>query len=162
MEDASPILYLTSTLHSTEYGLNFAYDGETVRFNCTAEGNSIAWSSDEYIGSDGNRLEFVSIEPMGTVHRVGQTVATLVDVSNRNGLTRLQSQLQISVRSVFQISSIRCHNVGSDSMKSISFGTNGIKDICIWPVCTMYSTCTCIVENIVATQTLYHYTHNHY
>ena len=128
MEDASQfnLLSLTSTLHSTEYGLKFAYDGETVRFNCIAMGNSMAWSSDEYIGSDGNRLEFVSIEPKGTEYRAGQTVATLISISNMNGSIMLKSQLQISVQSAFQISSIRCHNIGSDTVNTISFETNGI------------------------------------
>ena len=116
---------LTSTLHSTEYGLKFAYDGEIIRFTCVAEGNSMAWSSDEYIGSDGNRLEFVAIEQKGTEYRAGQTVATLVDVSSVNGLTILESLLQISVRSAFQTSSIRCHNLGSDTVNTISFETSG-------------------------------------
>ena len=117
---------LTSTLHSTEYGLKFAYDGEIIRFTCVVEGNSMAWSSDEYIGSDGDRLEFVSIESKGTEYRVGQTVATLVNVSNVNGKAILESQLQISAQYTFQISSIRCHNIGSDTVNTILFGTNGI------------------------------------
>ena len=122
---------LTNTLHSTEYGLKFAYDGEIVIFTCVVEGNTIAWSSDEYIGTDGNRLEFISNDQKGTEYNVGQTVATLLNISSMNGLTMLESQLQISVRSAFQISSIRCHDIGSDSVNSISFGTNGMKGICI-------------------------------
>ena len=116
---------LTSTLHSTVYGLKFAYDGETVTFTCVTEGNSMAWSSDEYIGSDGNRLEFVSIEREGTTHRAGQAVATLVNISDINGLIILKSVLHILVSSAFQISSIRCHSVGSDAVNTITFGTAG-------------------------------------
>ena len=122
---------MTSTLHSTEYGVKFAYDRETVVFTCRAEGNSLGWSSDEYIGAGGSRLEFVSIDPTGTTYRVGQTVATLTNISNANGLTTLESLLQVSVQSAFQISSIRCHSLGSDTVNTILFETAGTYTIII-------------------------------
>ena len=117
---------LTSTLHSTFYGLNFAYDGERVTFTCVIEGsNSMAWTSDEYIGSD--RLEFISIEPEGTTYRANLAVATLVNASNVNGQIILKSRLEIYVSSNFQISSVTCHNIGNEAVNTISFGTTGIK-----------------------------------
>ena len=116
---------LNSTLHSTSHGVHFAYVGEYVVFTCISKGsNSIAWSSDEYIGSGGLRLEFISID-METTQRIGQTVATLTEVFRVEEKVILVSQLQITVQSTHQISSITCHNLGNDTTNTVSFDTAG-------------------------------------
>ena len=121
---------LNSTLHSTFYGVHFAYVGETVTFTCVTRGsNGIAWSSDEYIGSGGVRLEFIPIDMEGATQPVGQTVATLVRVSYEDGEIILVTQLQISVESTFQTTSITCHSLGNDAVNTISFLTAGTKRI---------------------------------
>ena len=108
--------------------MHVAYAGETVTFTCMTIGsNTIAWSSDEYIGSDGNRLEFIPVDMEGATQRVGQTVATLVNISSVEGVVILVSQLQISVQSTYQISSITCHSLGNDAVNTISFLTAGTK-----------------------------------
>ena len=106
----------------------FAYVGETVTFTCMTRGsNIIAWSSDEYTGLDGNRLEFIPVDVEGATQRVGQTVATLINVSRVEGEVILVSQLQISVLFMFQVSSITCHGLDNDAVNTISFLTAGTK-----------------------------------
>ena len=113
---------LNNTLHSTEYGVHFAYESETVTFTCVTRGsNSIAWSSDEYIGAD--RMEFASAEREGTTRSAADSgaIGRLVSVSNENGNVILVSQLQLNVQSTYQIASITCHNIGIDAMNTTTF-----------------------------------------
>ena len=120
---------LNSTLHSTFYGVNFAYDGEMVTFTCVARNSTlIAWSSNEYIGSDGLRLEFASIERVGTNRFAPNfgTTAQLVDSFREDGRVILVSQLNITVPSVYQISSITCHNIGMGTTAMTSFQLAGM------------------------------------
>ena len=118
---------LNSTLHETFYGVPFAYDSENVIFTCvTRDSNSIAWSSDDYIGSGGLRLEFASVEREGTTRNANSIAsAQLVSVSRTDGIVLLVSQLQISVQSTFQISSVTCHNIGKDTINITSFRMAG-------------------------------------
>ena len=110
---------LTSTLHSTKYGVNFAYAGETLKITCAIKGsNSLAWSSDEYIGRD--RIELVSALP-NEMQSAGQAEARFVNVSVTNGSTFLESELQIIVQSAFSIASVTCHNLGNETTKVITF-----------------------------------------
>lgn len=93
----------------------------------------LAWSSDEYIGSNGDRLEFISIEAEGTnrTARQSQTVAKLVGVSRGLGWVTLVSELRIQVPSSVQVTSnesITCHDAGNGVNNSISFLAIGIHD----------------------------------
>ena len=120
---------LTSTLHTTFYGVNFAYVGEIVTFTCVTRGSTlIAWSSDEYIGSGGLRLEFISVDQIGTTRSTanGGTVAQLVASTREGGIDTLVSQLNISVQSIYQISSITCHNIGMGTTNTTAFEIAGI------------------------------------
>ena len=120
---------LTSTLHSTKYGVKFAYASENVTFTCVTRGSSLmAWSSDEYIGSDGLRLEFVSIERKGINRTAGLAVATLVESSDNNGEITLVSQLRITIYSMYQISSITCHNIGIGTVNTTTFRMAGMDE----------------------------------
>ena len=127
---------LNSTLRFTEYGVPFAFVGETIIFTCRTEmSNSIGWSSSEYVGV--NRLNFASVEPDGTTRPPTDSgaVAQLVSSSRVNGTAILVSQLQITVQSMYQIAFISCHNIGVDKVNTTSFRMAG-KQI---HVCT----CTC-------------------
>ena len=123
---------LTSTLHSTFYGVNFAYAGENVTFTCMArESSLIAWSSNEYIGSDGLRLEFASVEPVGSMQSVpgGGTAAQLINSTYEDGIVTVVSQLNVLVQSTYQISSITCHNIGMGTTNTTSFEIAGISGL---------------------------------
>ena len=139
---------LNSTLHSTEYGVNFAYINETVTFTCWTKGSSLmGWSSKEYIGEGGVRFEFVSVDWVGTTRSAGQTVARLSNVSNVSGLITMVSELQISVQSVYQIATIKCHNFGNNTAKTISFQITGTQY-------RFYTYGTCFIANTFGTVNL--------
>ena len=85
----------------------------------------MAWMSEQYIGSDGSRLEFVVHENAGTTKHsqvVNQTFATLTDViEGVDGVDSvLISQLQITVLP-YQVSSITCHNIGTGNSTTTYF-----------------------------------------
>jgi hypothetical protein len=113
---------LNSTLHSTLYGVEVAYVDEMVVFTCVVRGsNSMAWTSEEYIGTGGQRLEFSAAEPAGTtLPAVGnsQTVATLVNATIDEIIV---SQLSIRIRPTYLIASIWCHNINAGTTNSVEF-----------------------------------------
>lgn len=117
---------VTSTLHSTPDGVNFAYANETVTFTCVTRGSSsMVWTSIDYISTNGGRIEYASIDSEGTSYHAGQTLTTLVSNSRVNGLVVLESQLQIVVQSNYQVSSVTCHNIGHNTENTTSFETAG-------------------------------------
>ena len=121
---------LNSTLRLTEYGVPFAYVGEVITFTCRTErSNLIGWSSKEYIGV--NRLDFASVEPDGTTRPPTESgaVARLISSSRVDGTVVLVSQLQITVQSVYQVASVTCHNIGINTIDTISFHMAGKVDL---------------------------------
>ena len=100
----TPNLTLTSTLPPK---LNQAYPGQEIIFTCVIvtpvgdPNNSaihLAWSSDDYIGSGGSRLELFLRESIGsqqTSRVIQSTVATLFNVSKKDGSLKIESQLRI-------------------------------------------------------------------
>ena len=100
-----------------------AFVDETVVFTCvTTESNHMGWSSEQYIGTGGRRLEFISANPVGSTKSLGQAEATLISFSD--GV--IVSQLQITVRSTFPNASVQCQNIGADRMTSITFRLAGM------------------------------------
>ena len=118
---------LNSTLHSTLYGVEVAYVDETVVFTCTVRGsNSMAWTSEEYIGTGGQRLEFSAAELPGTrLSAVGnsQTVAVLVSARIDEIIV---SELYIRIRPNYPTASVWCHNINAGTAKSVEFLLAGI------------------------------------
>jgi hypothetical protein len=113
---------LTSTLHSTLFGVEVAYVDEMVVFSCIVRGsNSMAWTSNEYIGTGGQRLEFSAAEPAGTrLSAVGnsQTTAVLINATIDEIII---SQLRIMIQSNSPTASVRCHNINAGTNSSIEF-----------------------------------------
>ena len=118
---------LNSTLHSTIYGVDVAYINEMVAFTCVVrESNSMAWTSEEYIGTGGQRLELSAAEPVGTNYSaVGniQTVATLVRATIDELIV---SQLRIRIKSTSPTASVQCHNINAGTNTSIEFLLAGV------------------------------------
>ena len=122
---------LSSTLQSTIHGAQVAFVDEMVVFTCTVRGsNSMAWRSDEYIGT-GQRLSLSTAQ--GLNHNVSalgndQTVAVLVNIINATTGTKLVviSELRIRVVSAYPVASVQCVNVGANNGNSTSFFLAGI------------------------------------
>ena len=121
---------LNSTLHTTTTGVLVAYDGETVIFTCeTRNSRTIAWSSNDYIGTGGTRLELTDVESEGTYRNAstGRASAVLISVDRSvQGMTILVSQLHIAIVSTYQTSSVTCHSVGGDESNTITFYMRGM------------------------------------
>ena len=122
VQGMSQVPELSSTLHSTIYGVQVAYVGEIVEFTCVIkESNSMAWSSEEYIGTRGQQLEFLAAERIGsnlTATENRQTIATLV---NTTGSDFIVSRLQITIVSNYQTPSVECRNINADTTATITF-----------------------------------------
>ena len=104
--------------------------GQFRNFSCEIRDSIIlAWENDEYIGSHGNRLEFLSAEPVGTikVSEVNPGVfANLTENYVQNGIQILKCELIISeVTSLSNSISVICVNVGLDTEGSCSVRVNG-------------------------------------
>ena len=81
----------------------------------------MAWTSDEYIGTGGQRLEFSAAEPAGsTLSAVGnsQTMAVLISATIDEIIV---SELRISIQSNFPTPSVQCHNINFGTNSSITF-----------------------------------------
>ena len=105
--------------------------GEFRNFSCEIRDSIIlAWENDEYIGPHGNRLEFLSTEPVGTikVSEVNPGVfAYLTENYVQNGIRVLKCELNISEVSYDSYSiNVICVNVGLDTEGSYSVIVNGM------------------------------------
>lgn len=111
---------LTSTLHAG----NISCPRDEIIFTCTISGmrvQTLYWSSNEYIGSSGEQLEF------STSNMVGKRLNSSVDpntfaVLNISNSTVLQSKLHIVSN---QSSEVSCLASNSGKIRSINFTTFG-------------------------------------
>ena len=107
---------LNSTLHSTLYGVQFAFVDEMVIFTCVVkESNSMAWTSDEYIGIGGEQLQFSAADPPRTSRTAignNQTVATLINAMLDQFIV---SQLRIRIKSIHPTAAVQCRNTGANT-----------------------------------------------
>lgn len=89
--------------------------GGVIVFTCTTNGSStLAWRSEEYIGSS-SQFEFRSIDPIGILRTSTsnpETIANLTAIQNTNGLLILTSTLRIATRSTPPNVSVSCFNSG--------------------------------------------------
>ena len=89
-----------------------------IVFTCTTTGSStLAWRSDEYIGS-GRQLEFLSVNHIG-MNRFStsnpETVATLTAINDDGMTVTLTSMLHIVARSTTPSVSVSCRNAGGET-----------------------------------------------
>ena len=86
----------------------------------------MAWTSEEYIGTGGQRLEFSAAESPGTrLPAVGnsQTVAVLVSARIDEIIV---SELRIRIRPNYPSASVWCHNINAGTTSSTEFLLAGI------------------------------------
>ena len=86
----------------------------------------MAWTSQEYIGTGGQRLELSAAEAVGTTYSaVGnpQTVAELI-----NGIIDeiIVTELRIGIQSSYPVASVQCHNINAGTNVSIEFRLAGM------------------------------------
>ena len=119
-------MLLTSSLKKG----NIAYDKQTLTFRCTIRGTgtNLSWISDDYIGSGGSVLLFVSIDSPGL--RVmsstdPNTVATLINVTTDvdTRVTKMVSELQITASVVYPNSSVGCQVNDNGPLNTTIFWT---------------------------------------
>ena len=114
----------TLDLHSTLPSDNHTCPGEKVIFTCVVQGPVLAWSSEEYIGSGGTRLEFGTVDKLmtnKTAANRSSTIATLLSINESGGVTKMESQLEILVSAAYPISSVVCHDVSAGTLQSVDF-----------------------------------------
>ena len=95
--------------------------GDTVNFTCTTIGsNTLAWSSPEYIGQNGEQL---SLSPLGTISSLNSyAVATVTNTCLlENGQRVLESNLTIIVQGNIPSASVTCSSIGSGESSMTSF-----------------------------------------
>ena len=118
---------LDNSLHSTVDGIPVAYVGERVVFTCVVRGsNSMAWTSGEYIGTGVQRLELSAGDVVGTNYTAvanNQTIATLVNATINEFII---SRLQITIKPDYQIASVRCLNINTNTATSATFFRAGM------------------------------------
>lgn len=115
---------LNSTLHSTLHGVPIAYINERAVFTCVVNSNSMAWTSEEYIGAGGQRIPFSSANDVGHTESAinnNQTVAVLVNSTESDTDVVITSELYIRVESTHQLASVKCVNSGDNTDTSIEF-----------------------------------------
>jgi hypothetical protein len=89
----------------------------------------LAWESDQYIGEQGERLEFLSAEDIGTVKvsetSLGRVFAILIASYHENGIQVLNSELIISESHHLPAAvEVTCVNVGLGTKNLYTFLTN--------------------------------------
>lgn len=101
-----------------------AFSNENITFTCKVSGsNALEWSSDQYIGTGGHRLEFIAADTEGNTLNSGETVAILDRVILD---TVIVSRLFIRIQSTIPSASVRCQDGGTGAMTSITFRLAGM------------------------------------
>ena len=108
------VLLINSLINET------ASFGDTVNFTCTTIGsNTLAWSSPEYIGQNGEQL---SLSPLGTTSILNTYVfATVISTNIENGQRVLESNLTIIVQGTIPTASVKCSSLGTGESSMTSF-----------------------------------------
>ena len=119
-----PDVLLTSNLAEGDT----AYNTQPVTFRCIIQGTStnLIWISDEYIGSNGDVLQFASIDPpgvTGTISAKPTTIATLINASTDSDtrVTVIESKLRISASSQYPNSTVTCRVNGYEALNVSRF-----------------------------------------
>ena len=115
----------TVSLSSTLPGNNKVCPGAEIIFTCVVHGPHLSWSSDEYIGVDGRRMEFGIKDDIGKQHHRLSTIATLLNIS-KSDEPMIESQLRIvALIPTYPSSAIVCHDVSAGISQNITFNIIG-------------------------------------
>ena len=116
---------LNNTLHSTITGGSVAFSGENVTFTCVVRGsNAMEWTSEQYIGTGGRRLEFISADPVGTTRTSGEAIGELISATVDEIII---SRLSVKIpQPTFSFASVQCHNINAGTMFLNTFQLAGM------------------------------------
>ena len=81
----------------------------------------MAWTSEEYIGTGGQRLELSAGERAGTTQTAVGNTQTVAELVNATLDVIIISRLSIRVQSNYQTASVQCHNINAGINTSIEF-----------------------------------------
>ena len=97
---------------------------QNITITCVTRNSSImAWTSEEYIGEGGRRLEFLIINEIGSIHmsvKPNSTAFANLTTLNVNQLM-LASQLHITVSRNYPQFNVTCHNSDYNLTKSVTY-----------------------------------------
>ena len=102
--------------------------GDNVTFMCTTIGSSIiAWSSDEYIGRGGVRLELFANATSRESSQISNATAVLLSTTyNSEGDIVLTSALSLVVMETPYNISVTCVNIGRETNSTIRLNVLGM------------------------------------
>ena len=104
---------------------NSVRPGDNVTFTCTTTGSSIiAWSSDEYIGTGGLRLEVSAVTHRDN-SQISPATAILLYNSEGTGAIVLTSALSLIAKGIPYIS-VTCINTGREINSTIRLNVSGM------------------------------------
>ena len=90
----------------------FVCSGQEINFTCVTSGSQfIAWTSNQYIDTDGSQLEFVQFNTVGETKRSlmnSNTTATLIRKTNITGVEVFVLELHIITLPQFDTFSVSC------------------------------------------------------
>ena len=96
--------------------------GDTVNFTCTTIGsNTLAWSSEEYIGQNGQQLSLSPLNVGTTSSLNSYAVATVTNTYLENGQRVLESNLTIIIQGNIPSASVACSSIGTGESSMTSF-----------------------------------------
>lgn len=103
-----------------------AYLGDSINFTCVTRGStSLVWKSNDYIGPDGERIEFNRLSIVLLVRQNPYTELELISIETENGQTVITSQLRIIVQRTSRYSSVTCLTSGTEQ-QTITFHFTGM------------------------------------
>ena len=94
----------------------------------------MAWRSDEYIGQNGNQIEFTSADDVNGTEASSINPNTVATVITINGTRVVESVLSITVSDTFPTASVTCSDVGQGT-STITFTLLGMW-LCIYHIHT--------------------------
>ena len=115
------------TLNITLNSGNIVRPGDNITFICTTIGSSIiAWSSDEYIGIGGVRLELFAFTTSRESSQISTATAILLNTTyNSEGDIVLTSTLSLIAMGIPYIS-VTCVNIGRETNSTITQNVLGM------------------------------------
>ena len=114
--------------------------GDNVTFTCTTINSSIiAWSSEEYIGRGGVRLDLSAVTHSESSQISTATAVLLNTGSNGEGAIVLTSALSLIAKGIPYIS-VTCINIGRETNSTITQNVLGMY-MYTYSVCTVCTMC---------------------
>ena len=101
----------------------FVREGDNVTITCTTTNTAaMGWGSAEYIDDGGQRLEFSTDDPIGSIRTSPKEPTTFANLTNANGSTFIiESQLHVTVLANYSQFNVTCHNTGNSDVEVLTF-----------------------------------------